>query len=140
MSVRGFYHTADGDEVPITFGYEEEKRAFERGMDKLKEPIHRVTSMPGMMDGVGLKPPAADEEWDYRDGQTLAITKDGFISLHHSGKPFFTTLEAEQLNRHIGVVRKTFDISVLNIGGRKVFGLGLYTNYIWKEDQWVTRK
>lgn len=145
MKIRGFYQTADGDEVPVDFNYEEEKQAFDTALDKLK-------FFTGAMKNCRYAMAAGHPDSSPTPGAPSGLSVAGtFVSTDEDGrvfvtyrtpqneKPMLTTLQAEQTSWHSSILQRILGLHVANVHSRTGFNLCLYTDLKWEDEKWVSR-
>jgi hypothetical protein len=139
MTVRGFYNTVDHDQIPITFGYTEEKRAFENGRNKISGHASRLHQYGKSLSGTGFTPPSASKNFLAVDSFIYSADEQGrLIATRETDSPLFTTLECEQLRKNIDVVMAIYGLNVCNIHSRSNMTMCIYTRYRWKAEKgWV---
>ena len=145
MMTRGFYHTQDKDEVPIDFGHQEEKDAFETALSQLKVfPPLLNNCLYAISNGLQSAPTADTEIVTGYEDVAAHVDNEGRILITYQtskgNKPMFTTLQAEQTSRHSNTLRRILGVHVCNIHSRDSWNIMLSTNYRWDaEKEWVKR-
>lgn len=139
MTVRGFYHTLDGDHVPATFSYDEEKRAFESALAKLSDHAKRLRDYARNLGPIGPRPSDPGKPFLVSDNFKYRADPHGRLFASRSeGEPLLTTLQVEQLNRNIELVLAIYSLNVCNIHSRSNMTMCIYTDYRWKAEKgWV---